>query len=174
MLPSAANIANTDDLVLDFETEVQEKTKTFGMNEDTRITNNSTTAILGSCVLGKMVLGKSIESTENDANILYCIGGKIDGLAALKQNIFIMLSVEADQHIIYPYTYGIQTLDLIGKPSYYVMALIPERIKATLLTDDRITDVTDFEFEVNANKLNVKFVVHTIYGEMEEETVVIY
>ena len=93
---------------------------------------------------------------------------------ALQQSIFLMLSTEADQYIIYPYTYGINTLDLIGKPVYYVMAVIPERIKTTLLSDDRVTDVTNFEFEVNGNKLTVKFVVHSIYGDVEEETVVVY
>lgn len=104
----------------------------------------------------------------------YIIGGIIDGLAAVQQSIYLMLSIEADQYIIYPYTYGVQTLDLIGKPSYYVMAVIPGRITETLLTDDRITGVSDFEFEVNGHELTVKFVVHTIYGEVEEETVVIY
>lgn len=102
------------------------------------------------------------------------INGTIDGLDALKQSIYLLLSIEADQYIIYPYTYGIQTLDLIGKPSYYVMAVIPERIKETLLSDNRITDVSDFEFEINKNKLNVKFIVHTIYGETEGETEVAY
>ena len=85
-----------------------------------------------------------------------------------------MLSIEADQYIIYPYTYGINTLDLIGKPSYYVIAVLPERITETLLSDDRITDVSDFEFEVNKNKITVKFTVHTIYGEVKEETEVAY
>ena len=102
------------------------------------------------------------------------VAGVVDGLIALQQSIYLMLSIEADQYIIYPHTYGMKTLDLIGKPSHYVMAVIPERIKETLLTDDRITNVSDFEFEINGNKLTVKFVVHTIYGEMEEETVVIY
>lgn len=114
--------------------------------------------------------GINFTTTEN----LYTIGGKVDGLVALEQSIFLMLSTEADQYIIYPYTYGINTLDLIGKPSYYVMAVIPERIKEALLSDDRVTDVSDFEFEVNGNKLTVKFVVHSIYGDFEEETVVIY
>jgi hypothetical protein len=106
--------------------------------------------------------------------MLYNISGKADGLVALQQSIFLMLSTEADQYIIYPYTYGINTLDLIGKPSYYVMAVIPERITEALLSDDRITDVSNFEFEVNGNKLTVKFVVHSIYGDVEEETVVVY
>lgn len=102
------------------------------------------------------------------------IGGKVDGLTALKQHIYLILSIEADQYIIYPYTFGVKTLDLIGKPNYYVMAVLPQRIKDALLGDNRITDVSDFEFEVTANEINVKFVVHSIYGEIEEETVVIY
>lgn len=102
------------------------------------------------------------------------IGGNVDGLAALRQHIYLTLSIEADQYIIYPYTLGIKTLDLIGKPSYYVMAVLPGRIKDSLLSDNRIIDVSDFEFEVTSNKINIKFVIHSIYGEIEEETAVIY
>lgn len=139
MLPNTENIANIDDLVLDFEEAEQQKTKTFALNMKENI-----------------------------------IAGDVDGVKALRQSIYLMLSIEADQYIIYPYTYGMNTLDLIGKPSHYVMAVIPERITELLISDDRITNVSDFEFEVDGRKLTVKFVVHSIYGEMEEETVVIY
>lgn len=101
-------------------------------------------------------------------------GGMIDGLEALAQTIYLMLNTEADQYIIYPYTYGITLIDLIGKPSYYVAAVIPDRVKEALKRDSRITDVSDFEFEIDKNKLHVTFVVHTIYGEVEEEMVVSY
>ena len=102
------------------------------------------------------------------------ISGMVDDLTALQQSIYLMLNVEADQFIIYPYTYGITTLDLIGKSRHYIMAVIPDRIKEVLLQDNRVTDVSNFEFEVNRNKINVKFVVNTIYGDVEEETVVTY
>lgn len=102
------------------------------------------------------------------------VGGIIDEVMALEQSIYLLLNTEADQYIIYPYTYGITTLDLYGKPDYYVMAVIPNRIKDALLTDDRITDVTDFSFESEKNKLHVSFVVKTIYGEIDEEMAVIY
>ena len=136
MLP---NTPNVDDLVLDFENEKQQNTKTFRLD----MFNNT-------------------------------VGGKVDGLVALKQHIYLTLNIEADQYIIYPYTLGVKTLDLIGKPSYYVMAVLPGRIKEALLSDSRITDVSDFEFEVTANKINTKFVIHSIYGKIEEETAVIY
>lgn len=102
------------------------------------------------------------------------VGGTIDELEALKQSIFLLLNTEADQFIIYPYTYGLKTLDLIGKPYYYVMAIIPERIKEALSDDERIVDVSDFKFNVDKNKLHVQFVVQSIYGDVNEETVVIY
>lgn len=102
------------------------------------------------------------------------IGGKIDGLASLQQRIYLRLNIEADQYIIYPWTYGITTVDLIGKPVHYVAAVIPDRIKETLLSDDEITDVSDFEFEAHGHKLTVKFVVKTIYGNLTQETVVTY
>lgn len=100
------------------------------------------------------------------------VSGKIDELEALRQSIYLMLSIEADQYLIYPYTYGITTLDLIGKPMHYVMAVLPTRIKETLLSDNRITDVSDFEFQMNKNKLMVQFRIQTIYGEdIEANTV---
>jgi len=174
MLPS---IENADDLILNSVEIEQQKTQTFSINTIKSTADNGYSCILGVCVLGRAVLGKATGKDTDVDNTLkpqYYIGGKVDRLAALQQSILLMLSVEADQYIIYPYTYGINTLDLIGKPSYYVMAVIPERIKETLLSDDRITDVTDFEFETNGNRLGVKFVVHTIYGDIEEETAVIY
>lgn len=139
MLPNITDIENTDDLIADFEEDVQENTKTFAINM-----RNGT------------------------------MGGTIDGLDALRQSINLVLTIEADQYLIYPYTYGVNTLDLIGKPYYYVMAVLPDRIKETLLKDDRITDVSDFEFEVEHNKLHVTFIITSIYGTFEEETVVTY
>jgi hypothetical protein len=138
MLPNISNIENVDDLVADFEENVQEDTKTFAINT-------------------------------NDNNI----SGFVDGLDSLIQSVYLMLNIEADQYIIYPYTYGVNTLDLIGKPVHYVEAVLPDRIKETLLSDDRITDVSDFEFTADKSKLHVKFTVTSIYGTFDQETVVI-
>lgn len=139
MLPNITDIENTDDLIADFEEDVQENTKTFAINMEDNI-----------------------------------VAGTIDGQDALRQSIRLMFCIEPDKYIIYPYTFGASTLDLIGKPVYYVMAVLPDRIKETLLTDDRITDVSDFEFEEDGNKLHVKFVITSIYGTFDEETVVMY
>lgn len=101
------------------------------------------------------------------------IAGFVEGLDALKQSIYIMLNTEADKHLIYSYTYGLNTLDLLGKPVYYATAVLPNRLKETLLSDDRILDVSDFEFTAVKNKLHVQFVVTSIYGSFDQETVVI-
>ena len=176
MLPNTENIENIDKLVTEYEENEGEKTKTFSIDETLREINtfigDETSSILGVGKLGVLELNTYKIQTEITPNTI--ISGMIDGLAALRQSIYLMLSIEADQYIIYPYTYGIQTVDLFGKPIHYIMAIIPERIKATLLSDDRITDVSDFEFERDGNKLNVKFVVHSIYGDIEEDMVVIY
>lgn len=160
------NNENIDDLLLDFEEE-QEKTQTFRV---VALSTPKGAAILGIGKLGSLAIGSEYEYN-------FIIGDKCDDFEALLQNIHILMSVEADQYIIYPYTYGIHTLDLIGKPPYYVAAVLPDRIKETLLSDDRITDVTDFEFETipgYKNKLSVKFVVRTIYGAVDGETEVNY
>lgn len=170
MLPDTKNIAEIYELVVKFEESQHNRTETFGIEEVSEI-GDETSAILGVGKLGVLRLNTYKVQTNTSQNI---VSGVIDGLVALQQSIYLMLSVEADQHIIYPYTYGLQTLDLIGKPSHYVMAVIPERIKETLLSDDRITDVSDFEFEIDGHRLTVKFTVHSIYGELEEETAVIY
>lgn len=168
MLPSGENI---DDLILEFESDKVENNLTYSIKENPLAVKSKTNAILGIGTLGSLKLNVSTDTSDTVGSVL---SGTIDDLDALKQSIYLMLNIEADQFIIYPYTYGLRTLDLIGKPIYYVMAIIPERIKETLLFDDRITDVSDFEFEMNKNKLGVKFNVTTIYGNIEEETVVLY
>lgn len=151
-------------------TDAREKTLTFALEEAVNPVVSNTMAILGTGVLGSILLNNDYVGYE----LGFIFNGKTDGLDALKQNIRLMLSIEADQYIIYPYTYGVSTLDLIGKPYYYVMAVLPDRIKETLMSDDRVTGVSDFEFNVQKNKLGVKFVVHSIYGEVEGKTEVTY
>lgn len=97
------------------------------------------------------------------------IGGYIDDLEAVKQAIYLILSSERYQHIIYSWDYGVELLDLIGKPMPYVMSEIPRRIKEALTQDNRIVDVTDFEFKQNRNKLHTTFTVITNIGNISTE-----
>lgn len=172
MLPNSKNIEEIYELITEFEENQHNRTNTFAIDESGGVTNDPTSSILGIGKLG--VLRLNTYKIQTNTSPAHVISGMIDGLAALRQSIYLMLGIESDQYIIYPYTYGLQTIDLYGKSSEYVMAIIPERITDTLLNDDRIESVSDFEFDINGNKLTVKFVVHSIYGDIDEETAVIY
>lgn len=102
------------------------------------------------------------------------IVGFIDEIEALKQAIFLILSVERYDYIIYSWNYGIELKDLFGKPISYVLPEIKRRISEALVQDDRIDSVDSFEFEVIKKKVHATFMVHSIYGEVEIEKEVNY
>lgn len=97
------------------------------------------------------------------------IVGFTDELDAVKQAIYLILNTERYQYIIYSWDYGVELLDLIGKPMPYVMSALPQRIKEALTQDDRIEDVTDFKFERNHKILHVTFTVVTSLGGIPTE-----
>ena len=96
------------------------------------------------------------------------IVGYTDGLEAVKQAIYLILNIERYDYPIYSWDYGIELKDLFGKPVSYVMSELPDRVKDALTMDNRITDVVDFEFERNKNKLHTTFIVKTIYGDVPD------
>ena len=93
------------------------------------------------------------------------IMGMTDDIEALKQAIYIILRVERYQHIIYSWNYGIE----LGKPTMYVCAVLPSRIKDALIQDDRIQNVYDIVTNAEGNTVSVHFTVQSIYGEFEQE-----
>lgn len=97
------------------------------------------------------------------------ISGYVEDMDAIKQAIYLILSTERYEHIIYSWDYGVELNDLIGKPMSYVTSEIPRRIRDALITDDRIDDVTDFEFEQTNRKLSVTFTVITTVGNVTTE-----
>lgn len=101
------------------------------------------------------------------------ISGVCDGLEAMKQVIYKILNTERYQHIIYSWNYGIELLDLFGEPVNYVLSELQRRITEALVQDDRITNVDEFEFDlIQKGTVSVKFTVHTIFGDIQEEKVV--
>lgn len=101
------------------------------------------------------------------------ISGICDGLEAVKQSVYKILNTERYKHIIYSWDYGVELSDLIGEPISYVCSELQRRITEALQQDDRITEVTDFEFNTDTkHEVVCAFVVHTIFGEIPEETVV--
>lgn len=105
---------------------------------------------------------------ENDT-----ISGSCDGLEAMKQVIYKILNTERYQNIIYSWNYGVELSDLFGEPTSYVLPELQRRIKEALVQDDRINKVDGFEFNIiKKGTVNVRFTVHTIFGDVQEEKAV--
>lgn len=101
------------------------------------------------------------------------ISGVCDNLEAMKQVVYKILNTERYQHIIYSWNYGIELLDLYGEPVTYVLPEVKRRITEALVQDDRINSVDGFEFDmIEKGTVNVRFTVHTIFGNVQEEKVV--
>ena len=97
------------------------------------------------------------------------INGHIDDLKAIQQAIYLILNIERYKYPIYSWDYGVELVDLMGKPIPYVISEIPRRITEALTQDSRITNVRDFEFEKNKSKLYVTFVVETTLGDISAD-----
>jgi hypothetical protein len=100
------------------------------------------------------------------------IKGTCEGFEEMSQVIFKILNTERYQNIIYSWNYGVETVDLYGRPFDYVIPELKRRIKEALIQDDRINDVRDFEFETTGNKITTYFTVITTFGEVGAEKVV--
>lgn len=103
-----------------------------------------------------------VKNSEDDDRI----NGYTDDLKAIQQAIYLILNTERYQHPIYSWDYGVELVDLMGKPMSYVISEIPRRVTEALTQDSRITNVRDFEFEKNKSKLKVTFVVETTLGNV--------
>lgn len=98
------------------------------------------------------------------------VRGFTDGLDAMRQAVFRILSTERYQYLIYSWNYGIETLDLYGEPVTYVCPELERRITEALTQDDRVTGVDGFEHDTSAKGIvHTTFTVHTVFGDLIEE-----
>jgi len=97
------------------------------------------------------------------------INGYTDDVDAIKQAIYLILSTERYEFIIYSWDYGVELVDLFGQPMPYVMSELPRRITEALTQDDRISGCKDFEFEINKHKLHTTFTAITTMGDISTE-----
>lgn len=101
------------------------------------------------------------------------IRGYTDGLEAMRQVIFKILSTERYQYVMYSWNYGIELLDLYGEPFSYVCPELERRIVEALTCDERIESVDQFEFyTLQKGEVLVTFTAHTIFGDVVSEKVV--
>lgn len=99
-----------------------------------------------------------------------CITGMISGIKALEQTVFLILSTERYLWEIYSWNYGSELGGLIGKPMEYALSEIQRRITEALMQDDRIIDVTDFEFNCKGSTVNVSFTIRNSINSLQLET----
>lgn len=96
------------------------------------------------------------------------VNGFADGIEAVKQAVFRILNTERYQYVIYPWWYGIETMDLYGEPVTYVCPELERRVREALTVDSRILDVSDFEFDTGTKGIvDAAFTVHTVYGDIK-------
>ena len=99
-----------------------------------------------------------------------CSGGKLDGLEAMKQAIFLILQTERFQYAIYSWNYGIELNALLGQTmTPYLQAKVAKAIEDALMADDRVLSVEQFSFVKGKRSLLVKFTVTTTEGDVESE-----
>ena len=119
-----------------------------------------------------------LEETEEMPSYTYAIhkdkarvSGYTDDLMAVEQAIYKILNTERYENSIYTTDYGIELQDLYGEDIEWVIPELEMRIKDALMADERITDVTDFTFELpEKGVIHVTFMVETTKGTLETET----
>lgn len=125
-----------------------------------------------------ILLNNIEEVTEQTSKTFYLniekntISNFCDGIEAMKQAIYCILNTERFEHLIYSWNYGIELKYLIGENTTFVIPELERVITEALLQDTRITEVNNFEFEINKNSITAKFKVITTVGEIESEKVV--
>jgi len=92
------------------------------------------------------------------------INDYVDELESIKQAIYKILTTERYDYPIYSWNYGVELSDLIGQPLAYVYPEIERRITEALLADDRINNVSDFDFDNEGEKVLTTFTVETKFG----------
>jgi len=92
-----------------------------------------------------------------------------DGHEAVKQAVRLILHTERYQYMIYSFAYGTELQDLAGNRDSFLFPEVKRRVTEALLVDDRVTGTSDFTFHRTGIRVEVRFLVHTVYGDMEME-----
>ena len=97
------------------------------------------------------------------------LSGYTDGLMAVRQAAWLILHTERYLHLIYSFDYGTELEGLAGSRDSFLFPEIKRRVTEALLVDERITGTSDFSFQRVRTRVEVRFTLHTIYGDAEME-----
>lgn len=93
-----------------------------------------------------------------------------DNLEAVKQAVYKIINTERYLYLIYSWNYGVELVDLFGKPISYCVSEIERRIREALLMDDRIVKVKDFQFDFPEKRtIHTRFIVVSTKGDFFAE-----
>lgn len=95
--------------------------------------------------------------------------GHCDGLAAMRQAAYKILSTERYENLIYSPDYGAELAALFGQQAPFVYPDIERVITEALMQDARITAVDGFVFERKKGAVACTCQVHTTQGEFTLE-----
>ncbi len=95
-----------------------------------------------------------------------------DYVESVRQAVYLILNTERYEHVMYSWNYGVELSDLFGREKQYVVPMLQSRIKEALLRDDRILNVTDFEFNIKRSVYSVSFIVVTKYYNIDIKDVI--
>lgn len=92
------------------------------------------------------------------------ITGYSDGWQAVRQAVEIILNIERFRWQIYQTYTGMQWEGLLGQDPGYVASEVQRRINATLLVDDRVRGISNFNFSIDGADFTASLTVDTVYG----------
>ncbi|WP_139992632.1 DUF2634 domain-containing protein [Paenibacillus paridis] len=121
-------------------------------------------------------LTENVENEGTETSVTYKLDminnrivGKTDSLDAVKQAVFKILQTERFDFFIYSADYGAELQGLVGEAPSFVRSELERRIREALMQDDRISAVTDFQFEVTNDFATIQFTVVSEFGSFGEE-----
>lgn len=91
---------------------------------------------------------------------------KIDGIDSVRQEIYLILSVERYDYVIYD-EFGVELKNLYAKQDAYVIPELERVIKDAVLRIDRVESISNFNISKNKNARIVSFIAHSIYGDID-------
>ena len=93
--------------------------------------------------------------------------GENDNIYALRDAIFKILNTERYIYDIYDWNYGVEFSDIIGMDRKLATTEIEIRIRDALSVDERIEEISDFEFVEHRNSIEGSFKVKSIWGDLK-------
>jgi hypothetical protein len=95
------------------------------------------------------------------------VTGMVDGLDAVRQAVFKILQTERFAFLVYSSNFGVELRRFAGAGQAFVQSELKRRIREALTQDDRISDVTDFQFSFDGDTAQVAFTVVSNFGRFE-------